>query len=113
MKKLIYSAIIFRILTQFSCEFISNDIAQGLVYAIGVAYFEIVALWVFTRILNKDDYLVNFALGLCAFDLFKFLFLNPFNVTKTEYLNVLIGVLFMIYIKYINKPKEPQYKGKL
>ena len=103
MKRLIYSAIIVRILTQLSCDFITNPFAEGLVYAIGVAYFELVALYVFTRVLSGKDWFLNFALGLCMFDLFKFLFLMPYEVSIYDYFNVLFGVLFALGIYYKNK----------
>lgn len=114
MRLLIYSAIFIRIITQLSCDFITNPIAEGLVYAIGVAYFELAALYVFTRVISKDDSIINFALGLCAFDLFKFIFLDPFKVNYFDYLNVVMGAIFVvvIHIKNRNK-KEDIYKGKL
>lgn len=102
IKYLIYSAILVRILTQFSCEFITNESVQGLIYAIGVAYFELVALLVFTKVVIKEDLIINFALGVCIFDLFKFIFLNPFKVGYFEYLNVFLGIIF-IFVLWFKK----------
>ena len=103
MKWLIYSAIIVRIGTQLSCDFITNTFIEGLVYAIGVAYFELVALYVFTRVLSGKDWFLNFALGLCLFDLFKFLFLMPYEISIYDYFNVLFGVLFSLFIYFKQK----------
>jgi len=122
MKKLIYSAIIVRLITQFICAhfdyIVLNDgyTLGGFIYAIGIAYFEVVSLWVFTRIINKSDLLINFVLGLAVFDLIKFIFLNPKIFTFFEFLNVIAGAIFVIFIYFYEKKKsKPKdlYKGKL
>lgn len=114
MRFLIYSAILIRIATQLSCDFITNPIAEGLVYAIGVAYFELVSLYVFTKVLSKDDFIVNFALGLCVFDLFKFIFLEPFKINYFDYMNLVMGAIFLAVVYYRSKnKKEDIYTGKL
>ena len=75
----------------------------GLIFAIGIAYFEVCALWVFNKLICKNDIIVRFALGLCIFDLFKFLFLMPYEVSVYDYFNVLFGVLFALIVYFKNK----------
>lgn len=114
MKLLIYSAIIVRVISQLLVSFISNDSMAWLPYAIGVGYFELVSIYVFTKVLSKKDLVLNFALGLCLFDLFKYFFLSPFTDSAFEYINILMGFIFILgrYIYDNHKKEDNVIKGR-
>ena len=114
MRLLIYSAIIVRIVSQVVVSFIPNDSIAWYPYAIGVGYFELVSIYVFTKVLSSKDLMLNFALGLCLFDLFKHIFLNPFTESNFEYINLLVGVLFILgrYIYDNHKKDDDVIKGR-
>jgi len=114
MRLLIYSAIIVRIVSQVVVSFIPNDSIAWYPYAIGVGYFELVSIYVFTKVLSSKDLMLNFALGLCLFDLFKFLFLSPFTDSAFEYINILMGFIFIL-VRYIydnHKKDNDVIKGR-
>lgn len=92
MKQLIVIACFLRLFTQM--------FANETLYAIGIFGFELLALIYFYK--QSEGLLKNtllFFIGIATFDLIKYIFLNPYKIDIWEYLNTIIGILF-IFVQY-------------
>lgn len=93
MKYLILIACFIRLFTQM--------FANDTLYAIGIFAFELIAL---IYIYSQSEYktLIMFFIGVASYDLFKYIFLKPNGIDVWEYINTIIGLLF-IFVKYVIK----------
>lgn len=93
MKYIILIACFIRLFTQM--------FANDTLYAIGIFSFE---LFVLIYIYSVFEYktLIMFFIGVASYDLFKYMFLKPNNIDVWEYINTIIGLLF-IFVKYVIK----------
>jgi hypothetical protein len=92
MKQLIVIACFLRLFTQM--------FANDTLYAIGIFGFELLALIYFYK---QSEGLIKtmllFFMGVASFDLIKYIFLNPYKIDYWEYINTIIGILF-IFVQY-------------
>jgi|SRR5690606_13115784 len=88
MKNIILIACFIRLLTQM--------FANETLYAIGIFSFELLAL-IYAYKTTEGIYktLFLFFIGIASYDLFKYLFLNPYGIDLWEYLNTIIGILLI------------------
>lgn len=95
MNKLILIACFLRLLTQM--------FANEQLYAIGIFGFELLALiYFYKQTKGTIQTLMLFFIGIASYDLFKYLVLNPYKFDLFEYLNTIIGILF-IFAQYVYK----------
>jgi len=95
IKVLIILACIFRILSQRYWEVLDNPF----IFYLGLATFELVALISFRSQMRDFRLFVDFFIVSVLFDLFKYVYLQPYKVSYNEDLTFIIG-LVVILIEY-------------
>lgn len=103
---IIFSICIIRVLSQRFWEIIGSEY----VFYGGLATFELTALALLRSEVGKYKRFIDFFIVMAIFDLFKYVWLQPYHITYWEDLGAILGLLFIgletIFIKYVSSFKR-------
>ena len=108
MKNLFTCATIVLILGQAVGIFIKDDYLFSQIFYISVLIFQIVSLFIISKIYFKGSLFIPFCYGLWVYDFVRVLWLNPHKVDYREYLGFIVGSIFLLVSKYRKNLKLKQ-----
>lgn len=96
LKILFFIGCAVRVLSQRFWEYFDNPY----IFYFGLAFFEITSLICIRSYVGKFKLLIDFFIVSAAYDLFKYCYLQPYEVSYNEDLGFIIG-LVLIFIEYV------------